>query len=65
MEQLAALNERGELPDLSIVPGFVHQDDAAISMKDSRRNSMILINQRKAGRIAEDAKEGMPPQNLE
>ena len=41
LEELAALNTRGELPDLSVIPGFLHQDDAT-GHDDGRDDSMSV-----------------------
>jgi hypothetical protein len=42
LDTLAALNSRGELPDLSALAGFQHHGDATNPMKDGRGDSMSL-----------------------
>ena len=41
LEELAALNTRGELPDLSVIAGFLHRHDAG-HPKDGRNDSMLV-----------------------
>jgi len=41
LEELAALNTRGELPDLSVISGFLHRDDA-INPKIGQDDSMAV-----------------------
>ncbi len=42
LEELAALNTRGELPDLSVISGFLHRDDAGHPELDGRNDSMSV-----------------------
>lgn len=42
LEELAALNTRGELPDLSVISGFLHRDDAAKPMPDDQDDSISM-----------------------
>jgi hypothetical protein len=42
LEELATLNTRGELPDLSVIPGFLHRDDAGHPAQDGRDDSMSV-----------------------
>jgi len=42
LDELAALNTRGELPDLSVIPGFLHHDDATGPCDDGQDDSMSV-----------------------
>jgi DNA invertase Pin-like site-specific DNA recombinase len=42
LEELAALNTRGELPDLSVIPGFLHHDDATNPVDDGHGDSISV-----------------------
>jgi hypothetical protein len=42
LEELAALNTRGELPDLSVISGFLHRDDAGHQVRDGRDDGIAL-----------------------
>lgn len=42
LEELAALNTRGELPDLSVISGFLHRGDATNPVCDGRDDSISL-----------------------
>jgi hypothetical protein len=39
---LAALNTRGELPDLSVISGFQHRNDAT-NPKDGRDDGIAMV----------------------
>ena len=42
LDTLAALNSRGELPDLSSLAGFQHRHDVAAPMKDEQDDGIAL-----------------------
>ena len=43
LDSLTALNSRGELPDLSVLAGFQHPDDATNPMKDGSDDGIALV----------------------
>ena len=43
IDTLAALNSRGELPDLSLISGFQHRDDATNQIKDDRDDGIAMV----------------------